>query len=125
MSGRRPRIVVFMIGGMTYSETRAAFELSRKYNVDIFCGTDSLLSPNQLFNQTNYEGLLSDDEPMVAIPGALDGSASGSGAPSAKSGGESRSSVRGSVVAGSAKGSVKSSVAGSVAGGEDGANVNA
>ena len=40
-----------MIGGMTYSETRAATELSNRYNVDIFLGTDGFFNPSSLWRK--------------------------------------------------------------------------
>eukprot|EP00391_Amoebophrya_sp_Ameob2_P006034 CAMPEP_0178997078 /NCGR_PEP_ID=MMETSP0795-20121207/8732_1 /TAXON_ID=88552 /ORGANISM="Amoebophrya sp., Strain Ameob2" /LENGTH=618 /DNA_ID=CAMNT_0020689555 /DNA_START=287 /DNA_END=2143 /DNA_ORIENTATION=- len=49
--GRRPRLVIYFIGGMTYSETRTAFDLSSKYNVDIFMGSESLVNPENMIER--------------------------------------------------------------------------
>ncbi|KAI8093278.1 Sec1-like protein [Halteromyces radiatus] len=48
-SGQRtsqgPKLIVFVIGGMTYSEIRAAYESSEAYHRDIFVGTTEILRP--------------------------------------------------------------------------------
>ncbi|CAD7968810.1 unnamed protein product [Amoebophrya sp. A120] len=53
--GKRPRMVIYFIGGMTYSETRTAYDLSAKYNVDIFMGSEGLLNPENIIENSFVE----------------------------------------------------------------------
>jgi len=39
------KMFVFVIGGMSYSETRSCYELMGEYNMDVFFGSTSLLTP--------------------------------------------------------------------------------
>lgn len=43
-----PRLIVFMLGGMTYSEMRTAYEVSaKKQNWEVVFGSDCLLTPTR------------------------------------------------------------------------------
>ncbi|KAK9450882.1 Sec1-like protein [Limtongia smithiae] len=39
------RIFVFIAGGMTYAETRVAYEISKKFNKDVIIGSEDFLTP--------------------------------------------------------------------------------
>ncbi|KAJ3787586.1 Sec1-like snare protein [Lentinula aff. detonsa] len=43
----RPRILVFMAGGMTYSELREVYQLSNSLNKDIYIGSTHIATPRQ------------------------------------------------------------------------------
>lgn len=43
----RRKIIIFIVGGMTYSEIRTAYELSEKTNTTIILGSDAVLTPSQ------------------------------------------------------------------------------
>lgn len=46
-----PRIIVFIVGGMTYSETRVAYEISRdKKPWEVIVGSDQLLTPRKFLD---------------------------------------------------------------------------
>jgi len=50
-----PRVIVYVLGGVTYSELCTCYELSEKRHVEIFVGSTTLLSPQkyiQLLSQT-------------------------------------------------------------------------
>jgi len=40
------RIIVFIAGGITFSEIRTAYELTNKYNREIIMGSTSILTPS-------------------------------------------------------------------------------
>lgn len=44
----RQRIIVFIVGGATYSESRSCYEVSKKWNRDVILGSTELITP-QLF----------------------------------------------------------------------------
>ena len=45
----KPRVVVFVVGGLTYSETRVVYQVAAKYDVDMYAGGDGLVSPCAFF----------------------------------------------------------------------------
>ena len=47
----RQRVLVFVAGGMTYSEMRTAYELSRQLGKDVFIGTASFPQVDQMFDK--------------------------------------------------------------------------
>lgn len=47
----RQRVIVFMAGGATYSESRACYEVSKTSVRDVFLGSTHLLTPNLWLNQ--------------------------------------------------------------------------
>ena len=61
----RQRIIVFMAGGATYSESRACYEISQAYNRDVFLATTHMLSPGLFMRQV---GDLSVDKRRLGIP---------------------------------------------------------
>ena len=65
--GEQPkqRIIVFMAGGATYSESRACYEASRTFAKDVFLVTSHMLSPNIFLRQL---GQLSVDRRELDIP---------------------------------------------------------
>jgi len=42
-----PRLLVFVAGGMCYSEMRAAYELSSRYDREVIIGSTELLTPER------------------------------------------------------------------------------
>jgi len=61
----RQRIVVFMAGGATYSESRACYEVSRIYNKDIYMASSHMLNPSLFLRQV---GDLSVDRRRLDLP---------------------------------------------------------
>ena len=47
----RPRVVVFVLGGCALSECRVQYEISAKYDCDVFLGGDGIICPSAFFNQ--------------------------------------------------------------------------
>ncbi|KAJ1664399.1 syntaxin binding protein 1 [Coemansia sp. RSA 1813] len=43
---RQPRIIIYVIGGVTFSEVRAAQEVARKYGREVLVGSTHVLSPS-------------------------------------------------------------------------------
>jgi len=41
------RVIIFIIGGISYSELRSVYELTKKYNREVVIGSTSLLTPHQ------------------------------------------------------------------------------
>lgn len=61
----RQRIIVFMAGGATYSESRACYEVSHMSNKDIFLATSHMLTPSLYLRQV---GDLSVDKRRLDLP---------------------------------------------------------
>ncbi|KAK4986188.1 syntaxin binding protein 1 [Elasticomyces elasticus] len=61
----RQRIVVFMAGGATYSESRACYDIGRTSNRDVFLVTSHMLTPALFMRQV---GDLSVDKRRLGIP---------------------------------------------------------
>jgi syntaxin-binding protein 1 len=64
----RQRIIVFMAGGATYSESRACYEVSRQTSRDVFLITSHMLNPGLFVRQV---GDLSVDKRRLGIPAEL------------------------------------------------------
>ncbi|KAF7365513.1 hypothetical protein MVEN_00424400 [Mycena venus] len=50
MDSTRPRLLVFVAGGMTYSEIREAYQLSTSLNRDIYIGSSHTITPRDFIN---------------------------------------------------------------------------
>ena len=61
----RQRIIVFMAGGATYSESRACYEVSQCLNKDVFLATSHMLNPSLYLRQV---GDLSIDKRRLDLP---------------------------------------------------------
>lgn len=61
----RQRIIVFMAGGATYSESRACYEISQSFNKDVFLATSHMLTPSLYLRQV---GDLSVDRRRLNLP---------------------------------------------------------
>lgn len=61
----RQRIIVFVAGGATYSESRACYEVSQTYNKDVFLATTHMLTPSLYLRQV---GDLSVDKRRLDLP---------------------------------------------------------
>ncbi|KAL8913814.1 MAG: hypothetical protein Q9171_001417 [Xanthocarpia ochracea] len=61
----RQRILVFMAGGATYSESRACYEVSQSLNKDIYLATTHMLTPSLYLRQV---GDLSVDRRRLDLP---------------------------------------------------------
>ena len=61
----RQRIIVFMAGGATYSESRACYEISQCFNKDVFLATSHMLTPSLYLRQV---GDLSVDRRRLNLP---------------------------------------------------------
>ncbi|CAJ0568240.1 unnamed protein product, partial [Mesorhabditis spiculigera] len=46
-----PRLIVYIIGGMTYSEMRTVYEVSRERNCSILIGSDQIITPDSFLNE--------------------------------------------------------------------------
>jgi len=44
------RIIVFIAGGLTFSELRTAYELTSKYNREVVMGSTSLMTPSMFID---------------------------------------------------------------------------
>ncbi|KAL9615002.1 MAG: hypothetical protein Q9167_000533 [Letrouitia subvulpina] len=64
-TGPRQRIIVFVAGGATYSESRVCYEVSELYNKDVFLATSHMLSPSLYLRQV---GDLSVDRGLLHLP---------------------------------------------------------
>ncbi|KAL8997438.1 MAG: hypothetical protein Q9169_003301 [Polycauliona sp. 2 TL-2023] len=64
-TGPRQRIIVFMAGGATYSESRACYEASQSLNKDVFLATSHMLTPSLYLRQI---GDLSVDRRRLDLP---------------------------------------------------------
>ena len=65
MHESRQRVIVFMAGGATYSESRACYEISRTAGKDVFLATSHMLTPTLFVRQV---GDLSVDKRKLDIP---------------------------------------------------------
>ena len=61
----RQRIIVFIAGGATYSESRACYEISEASNKDVFLATSHMLTPGLYLRQV---GDLSVDKRRLDLP---------------------------------------------------------
>ena len=61
----RQRIIVFMAGGATYSESRACYEISRQYSRDVYLASSHMLTPSLFLRQV---GDLSVDRRQLDLP---------------------------------------------------------
>lgn len=61
----RQRIIVFMAGGATYSESRACYEISRTFGKDVYLATSHMLNPSLFLRQV---GDLSVDRRRLDLP---------------------------------------------------------
>ncbi|KAK4690363.1 hypothetical protein P7C71_g6409, partial [Lecanoromycetidae sp. Uapishka_2] len=61
----RQRVIVFMAGGATYSESRACYEISQSFNKDVFLATSHMLTPSLYLRQV---GDLSVDRRRLNLP---------------------------------------------------------
>ena len=61
----RQRIIVFMAGGATYSESRACYEISQSLNKDVFLATSHMMTPSLFLRQV---GDLSVDKRRLHLP---------------------------------------------------------
>ena len=61
----RQRIIVFVAGGATYSESRACYEISRKFSKDVYMASSHMLTPNMFLRQL---GDLSADRRSLHLP---------------------------------------------------------
>ena len=61
----RQRIIVFVAGGATYSESRACYEVSDAFNKDVFLATSHMLTPSLYLRQV---GDLSVDKRRLDLP---------------------------------------------------------
>lgn len=64
-TGPRQRIIVFVAGGATYSESRVCYEASELYSKDVFLATSHMLSPSLYLRQV---GDLSVDRRLLHLP---------------------------------------------------------
>lgn len=64
-AGPKQRIIVFMAGGATYSESRACYEVSNSSSKDIFLTTSHMLTPSLFLRQV---GDLSVDKRRLNLP---------------------------------------------------------
>ncbi|PVV02631.1 hypothetical protein BB560_002912 [Smittium megazygosporum] len=52
---RKPKIIVFILGGLTYSEMRDAELLSKHMNTDIYIGSTHIITPKSVLKSLNLE----------------------------------------------------------------------
>jgi syntaxin-binding protein 1 len=61
----RQRIIVFVAGGATYSESRACYEVSEKHNRDVFLATTHMVTPGKFVDDLR---MLKADRRRLALP---------------------------------------------------------
>ena len=61
----RQRIIVFMAGGATFSESRLCYEISHNYSKDVYLATSHMHTPNSFIEQVRQ---LSDERSMLHLP---------------------------------------------------------
>ena len=61
----RQRIIVFMAGGATYSESRACYDVSRTFSKDVYLATSHMLTPSLFLRQVRD---LSVDKRQLDLP---------------------------------------------------------
>lgn len=95
----RPRFIVFVLGGLTFSEMRSCYEIADKYNVNLLIGSTSTLTPTDYIRDLAN---LSDDQFKQAVlnsqqysqtPTAGAAAASGGRSGAASSGGAGGSAI--------------------------------
>lgn len=64
----RQRVIVFMAGGATYSESRACYEISQATSREVFLATSHMLSPGLFMRQASDLGM---DRRRLGIPADL------------------------------------------------------
>ncbi|KAL1303569.1 hypothetical protein AAFC00_006937 [Neodothiora populina] len=64
----RQRVIVFMAGGATYSESRVCYDLARRMNKDIFLVTSHMLTPALFVRQVGDLGV---DKRRLGIPAEM------------------------------------------------------
>ena len=64
-TGPKQRIIVFIAGGATYSESRACYEVSQSTSRDVYLATSHMLTPNLFLRQV---GDLSVDRRQLHLP---------------------------------------------------------
>ncbi|KAJ2033824.1 syntaxin binding protein 1 [Coemansia sp. S3946] len=52
-AGARARVILFVIGGVTYSEVRAAEEISAKYNREVIIGSTHMVEPSTYLKEVS------------------------------------------------------------------------
>ncbi|KAJ2492647.1 syntaxin binding protein 1 [Coemansia sp. RSA 2050] len=52
-AGARARVILFIIGGVTYSEVRAAEEISAKYNREVIVGSTHIVEPSTYLKEVS------------------------------------------------------------------------
>lgn len=76
-AGAKQRIIVFMAGGATYSESRACYEVSESFSKDVFLVTSHMLTPSLFLRQVGDLGVdrrrlnLPADQPKPKAPAHL------------------------------------------------------
>ncbi|KAJ1963237.1 syntaxin binding protein 1 [Dipsacomyces acuminosporus] len=68
---QQPRIILFVIGGVTYSEVRAAGEIGRKYGREVLVGSTNMLTPVSYLKEVstlNFELVGDDGRPLDMRP---------------------------------------------------------
>ena len=61
----RQRIIVFMAGGATFSESRVCYDISQNSSKDVYLATSHMQTPNSFIEQVRQ---LSDDRSMLNLP---------------------------------------------------------
>lgn len=77
LDATRQRVIVFVAGGMTYSEVRSAYQLSDKLNKDVYFGSSHVFTPHSFIDSLKHFGKASAG--ASGGGGALAGRSHGSG----------------------------------------------
>ncbi|KAH8549756.1 Sec1-like protein [Umbelopsis sp. PMI_123] len=57
-----PPVIIFVAGGITYSEIRSAYELAEAYDREVYIGSTHIITPNQFIDD-----LISLDRPLATV----------------------------------------------------------
>lgn len=96
----RPRFIVFVLGGLTFSEMRSCYEIADKYNANLLIGSTSTLTPTEYIRDLAN---LNDDQFKQAVLNSQQYSQTpAAGAAAAGAGGRSGAASSGAAGGGSA-----------------------
>jgi len=73
----RPRFIVFVLGGLTFSEMRSCYEIADKCNVNLLMGSTNTITPNEYIQ--DLSGLSDEAFKSVAYPATAAASSASNG----------------------------------------------
>jgi len=68
---KKGRLVIFIVGGATYSEIRTVYELAAQYNREVILGTTAILTPDEFITQVGELKKMDFLDDDFSVPSAL------------------------------------------------------